>query len=113
MGVVTSSHRDHFDIIHSQTDLLPFFDFVLTSDHVSMTKPDPELYLKGMKLAKCSPDRCIVVEDSARGLLAAYAAENPCYVIPTEWAASSDLSLAAGILNSVTELKDILLPKKR
>ncbi len=113
MGVVTSSRRDHFDIIHRQTDLLPFFDFVLTSDDVRMTKPDPELYLKGMELAKCSPDTCIVVEDSARGLLAAYAAEIPCYVIPTEWTASSDLSLAAGVLNSLSDLPKLLLPNTR
>lgn len=108
MGVVTSSRRDHFDIIHSHTDLLQYFDFILTSDDVSMTKPDPELYLKGMELAKRSPEHCIVVEDSARGLLAAHAATIPCYVIPTEWTSSSDLSLAAGVLDSVKDLVGLL-----
>ena len=110
MGVVTSSRRDHFDIIHSHTELLPFFDFILTSDDVAMTKPNPELYLKGLEQANCSPDTCIVVEDSARGLLAAHAADIPCYVIPTEWTASSDLSLAKGLLDSVSDLVNLLIP---
>ena len=32
MGVVTSSRKDHFDIIHSRTGFKKYFDFVLTSD---------------------------------------------------------------------------------
>ena len=31
MGVVTSSRKDHFDLIHAQTGLLKYFDFVLTA----------------------------------------------------------------------------------
>jgi beta-phosphoglucomutase-like phosphatase (HAD superfamily) len=31
MGVVTSSRKDHFDLIHQSTGLLKYFDFVLTA----------------------------------------------------------------------------------
>ena len=110
MGIVTSSRRDHFEIIHSQTELLPYFDFVLTSDEVPKTKPAPDLYLKGMEQAKRLPEHCIVVEDSARGLLAAHTAGIPCYVIPTDWTESSDLSLATRVLDSVRDLAELLLP---
>jgi beta-phosphoglucomutase-like phosphatase (HAD superfamily) len=42
MGIVTSSRRDHFDLIHERCDLLSF-DFVLTSDELPRVKPHPIL----------------------------------------------------------------------
>src|ERR1700722_9387095 len=44
MGIVTTSHRDHFVTIHRTTGLLQYFDFVLTGDDCVRTKPDPEPY---------------------------------------------------------------------
>jgi beta-phosphoglucomutase len=34
-------------------------------------KPDPEIYLKGLKKIKIRPEECFVVEDSQKGLQAA------------------------------------------
>jgi len=48
MGVVTSSRRDHFEIIHATSNLLPYFDFVLTREQYVNAKPDPEPYLAGI-----------------------------------------------------------------
>ena len=33
MGVVTSSRREHFEIAHANSGLLPFFDFVIAREH--------------------------------------------------------------------------------
>src|SRR5215216_6147095 len=49
MGVVTSSRRDHFDVIHRDTDLLKYFDFVITSDECTRVKPDPEPYRRAIE----------------------------------------------------------------
>src|SRR5262245_60462297 len=40
MGVVTSSRKDHFDVIHRDSGLLKYFDFVVTAGDVSRVKPD-------------------------------------------------------------------------
>lgn len=108
MGVCTASRRDHFEIIHRETGLLRYFDFVVTAEDVQETKPAPDLYLLGLDRAERSANECVVVEDSARGLLAAHAAGVPCYVIPTDWTASSDFGLAAGVLDSAGELVKVL-----
>ncbi len=108
MGVVTSSRPDHFEIIHASTGLLPYFDFVVTSADVTEMKPHPAPYLKALELAGRSPGECVVVEDSARGLLAAHAAGIPCYVIPTRWTRTSDFSLAAGVLERAGDLPERL-----
>ncbi len=49
MGVVTSSRKDHFDLIHAETGLLKYFDFVLTAADFRRVKPDPEPYLRAVE----------------------------------------------------------------
>ena len=84
MGIVTSSKKVHFDIIHQHTDIRHFFDFVLTREDYKNSKPDPEPYLKGLQKLGISPEECIVIEDSARGLKAANQADLFCLMIPNE-----------------------------
>jgi len=84
MGIVTSSQREHFDIIHEKTGILKYFDFVITSDECENTKPHPEPFLKGLARAGVRGDECLVVEDSARGLAAANRAGIKCLMIPHE-----------------------------
>ena len=83
MGCVTSSRRDHFELIHGQTGFLRYFDFVLTAHDVERVKPDPELYLKAVARSGFRPDECLAIEDSERGLHAARGAGVPCVVVPT------------------------------
>lgn len=108
MGVVTSSMKHHFDVIHESTGLTPLFDFVITAEDVRETKPHPELYEKGLLAAGSTPNDTIVIEDSSRGLRAAVAAGIPCYVIPTPWTNDGDYSAAAGVLQSVREVETLV-----
>ena len=48
MGIVTSSRKEHFDIIHKRSNILKYFDFVITSNDFSNSKPSPEPYLVGI-----------------------------------------------------------------
>jgi beta-phosphoglucomutase-like phosphatase (HAD superfamily) len=43
---------------------------VLTSEHFSKSKPDPECFLKGMETLGCRPEDAVVFEDSIHGLAA-------------------------------------------
>jgi len=103
MGIVTSSRKDHFDIIHNKTGFLKYFDFVLTSDDYSKTKPDPEPYLKALQVSNMKKEESIVIEDSERGLKSALAAGLRCYIIPTDLTKDSDFAGASKILNDIRE----------
>ena len=46
MGVVTKSRREHFELIHTATGLLHYFDFVLTREDYKKSKPDPDSFLR-------------------------------------------------------------------
>ena len=82
MGVVTGSRKDHFDIIHAQTNLLQFFEFVVTREDYKEAKPHPDAYLTAMRLHGLEPATCVVVEDSERGCAAAAKAGLRVLVVP-------------------------------
>jgi HAD superfamily hydrolase (TIGR01509 family) len=83
MAIVTSSRRDHFDIIHARTGLLRYFDFVLTDGDYAVSKPDPAPYLAALVRADADPQACLVIEDSERGLASARAAGLRCLIVPS------------------------------
>ena len=105
MGIVTSSLKEHFEIIHSNTGLLKYFDFVVAAGDYTNYKPHPEPYLVAMEKAGVTADECIAVEDSLRGVLAATGAGIRCYVVPHGLTQNSDFSQAYKVL---TNLRDLL-----
>ena len=104
MGVVTSSRKDHFDIIHEQTGLLRYFDFVLTHADFEQSKPHPECYLRAIDRFQVDVDTALVVEDTERGLQAATDAGLRCVVIPNELTKGMDFSRAWAVLGNAREL---------
>lgn len=104
MAIVTSSLREHFDIIHRSTGLMRYFDFVLTREDYNLSKPHPEPYVTALERSGLNPGECIVVEDSERGLKSALEAGLRCFVIPGELTRGGDFSSACRVLNSVDEI---------
>ena len=108
MAIVTSSYRHHFELTHQQTGFLRYFEFCLTNGDYERHKPHPEPYLKAAERLGVAPRRCLVLEDSERGLQAAAAAGMRCVVVPTELTAASDFSAAERVLRSLAELLPLL-----
>ena len=104
MGVVTSSRREHFNIIHKNSNLLQYFDFVIANDDFKNSKPDPEPYLMGIKKSGFKASECLSIEDSERGLNSAKNANLDCWVIPNEMTANGNFTNANRILNSINEI---------
>lgn len=108
MGVVTSSRKDHFDVIHRNTGLLKYFDFVLTASDFTRVKPDPEPYVRAVARSGVPADACVAIEDSARGLESARAAGIGCIVVPTELTRLSEFTGADRVLGNIGELLTVL-----
>jgi HAD superfamily hydrolase (TIGR01509 family) len=101
LAIVTSSEPDPFARTHARTGLLPHFELVLTRDCYARSKPDPEPYLEAVRRLGLSPDRCLVIEDSERGLAAAKAAGLTCWVIPSALTAGGRFERADLVLESL------------
>lgn len=108
MGIVTSSHREHFDAIHRKTGLMKYFAFALTAEDYKQYKPDPEPYLAAIERTGYPAAECIAIEDSERGLLSAVGAGLKCIIIPNDLTRTASFLGAYRILECVRELPDVL-----
>lgn len=108
MAVVTTSHRQHFDIILSKTGIAKYFDFCVVNEDVKNEKPHPEPYLLALSISKNKPENCIAIEDTERGLISAKKAGIACYAIPTELSRSHDFSKSDGILETFADILKIV-----
>jgi HAD superfamily hydrolase (TIGR01509 family) len=108
MGVVTSSRKVHFDLIHRSTGILDYFELVLTREDYRQTKPDPEPYRTALERAGLAAQECVVVEDTEGGMLSAVAAEIRCLVIPNTLNRHGDFSAAHRILTNVREVAPVI-----
>ena len=70
-AIVTSSNDVKMSNAYkAHPELLELVDKVLTSEHFSKSKPDPECFLKGMEFLGGTPEETVVFEDSFHGLTA-------------------------------------------
>jgi beta-phosphoglucomutase-like phosphatase (HAD superfamily) len=74
MSIGTGASRQSAILQLGELELLPYFDFVVTSDDVTHYKPEPETFLKCAELMKVSPAECQVFEDGILGMEAARSA---------------------------------------
>jgi HAD superfamily hydrolase (TIGR01509 family) len=108
MAVVTSSQRQHFDVMHADIGLTKYFEFVLAREDYGKTKPNPEPYVLALKRMGMNAEKCVAVEDSERGLAAARAAGLRCLVIPNKITRGCTFSGATAILPGAAAVLDLL-----
>jgi HAD superfamily hydrolase (TIGR01509 family) len=74
------------------------FEFVLAGDVVAKKKPAPDIYELAARRLGVPPRRCVVIEDSHNGLVAARAAGMACVVTASGYTRDEDFSTADLVL---------------
>ncbi len=108
MGIVTASYKQAFDIVHDKTGVTQYMDFVLTREDFERSKPYPECYLKAVEKVGFTPESCLAIEDSERGILAAKAAGIGCWSVLSDFTMGEGSDQADRSLENLTEILDIL-----
>lgn len=75
LGVATSAPKANMDLILDTLEIRSYFQSTLSSEHVTLHKPDPEVYLKSAEILGVHPKNCLVFEDSFSGITAGIRAE--------------------------------------
>ena len=109
MAIVTTAKRVDFEIIHEKRQVGQFMDFVLVREDYKFAKPHPEPYLTGLKRFGATREETLVVEDSSRGLTSAVAAGIDCAIVYNDFAKAHDFSQASYRIETLIDLKDIVL----
>ena len=107
-GIVTTSRRVDFELIHSQRDIVKYMDFTLCVEEYPRAKPFADPYLAGMKKFNATHKECLVIEDSQRGLSSAVNAGIECAIVENEFTSSHDFSSATYKIKKLKELPKLL-----
>ena len=89
-------------------DLGRFFEAIVSGAEVALGKPAPDVFLETAKRLGLPAERCLVVEDSRNGLLAAKAAGMACAVIPCATTRHQDFREADYRLEALPDLRALL-----
>jgi len=106
LALCTNGGTEEVQLKLSRNNFSQYFSVIITKDDVLNPKPAPDIYLSAMEKLRLQPEECLVIEDTAHGLIAAKASGAYCFVVPNNFAKGHDFSSADKILNS---LKDLIL----
>lgn len=104
VALCSSSPRLLVDTALESIGLKSYFDVILSGDDVSRGKPDPEIYLLASEKLGVPPNRCVVLEDSPAGVLAALNAGMRCIAVPNKYTWKFKFPEEAIVLKDLSEV---------
>ena len=107
-ALASSSFRNVVDTVIDELSLTGWFSVTVAGDEVAVAKPDPAIFLKASELLGVPPEECVVVEDSANGILSATTAGMRTIGFINPLSGNQDLSGAERIFSDLRELPSLL-----
>jgi HAD superfamily hydrolase (TIGR01509 family) len=102
LALASNSPRRLVDAALATAGLTDAFDVIVTSDDVTRSKPDPDIYLLACQRLGFQPADVLALEDSAAGVASAKAAGLACIAVPQF--AETDVAAADRVIDSLEEL---------
>ena len=91
VALVTSTHRERVNKYLKMTGIENAFDYIKTGESVAHSKPAPDIFLLTAEALGCTPEECVVVEDSRNGVLSGVNAGMKVVLIPDMQPVTPDL----------------------
>ena len=73
----------NIDFVLDNLHIRPYFQAIVSADDVTISKPDPETFVKAARILGVPPETCIVFEDAPKGVEAALRAGMSSIVLTT------------------------------
>ena len=106
IAIVTSSNDAKMEKVYkAHPELLELADAILTSEHFSKSKPDPECFLNAMERLGGRPETTVVFEDSLHGIAAGRASGAYVIGLTTSFPREVIEPLCDKIVNDFTEVQ--------
>jgi len=104
LALATSSYEDAAYAVLKALNIATYFSCVATRSSVARIKPFPDLFLYVAKSLGETPESCLVLEDSGKGVIAAGAAGMKCVAVPNIHTVDHDFSMASMVVPSLDEV---------
>jgi HAD superfamily hydrolase (TIGR01509 family) len=102
--LASSASKVTIDRVFRRFGLHPYFSNIVSGEDFPNSKPHPAIFEFAASLSKAPKEKCIVIEDSTNGVLAAKAAGIYCVGYNSIHSKLQDLSKADKIVNHFNEL---------
>lgn len=107
IAVASSSHEDYIRTILKANDITDYFDFITGSDHVRHSKPNPAIFLNAWKGIGIPKNKCVIIEDTTNGVIAAKRAGIKCLCLLTS-EKEEDIPRYASVVDKHSMLFDLI-----
>lgn len=105
LALATSSWSVVMETVLDRFGIRSCFQSVLSGGDLPKSKPDPAIYRISAQRLGVEPERCVVLEDTKNGILAAKNAGMYCIAYRNPHSGQQDLSLADRIVEDLAELR--------
>lgn len=102
--IASSSPRIFIEAVIKKINIAKYFDSWISGEEVKKSKPEPDVFLKIAELLEVNPEKCIVIEDSKSGTIAAKKAGMKCIGYKNINSGNQDLSKADKIVEKISEI---------
>lgn len=113
MAIASSSREDFIEAVMDHLGIRKYISEVTQGFEVEHGKPEPDIYLLAAKKAGVLPANCLVIEDSTAGVGAGVAAGMYTIGYDNPTSNGQDIAKADMIVDSLTEIMDIVRPHLR
>ena len=111
-AVATSSEKKRAQFCLQKAGIDKRFNAIVCGDMIENGKPAPDIFLKASDICNVSPEKCIVLEDSPYGIMAAYRANMLPIMIPDLLQPNNEIEkLLYAKCDSLLDIIDILIEK--
>ncbi len=109
LAVASSSEDRLISVVLERVGLTGEFSFAHSAEHEPYGKPHPAVFLATAQRLGVPPDRCVVWEDAAAGVIAAKAARMACVAVPEPAERSQPaFAIADAVLTTLEEADESL-----
>ena len=111
MAVASSSPQAYIENVTSYWGISPYFQVLVSGEHVEHSKPAPDIFLKTADILGLLPEECLVIEDSENGCRAAKAAGMTCMAYYNPDSGKQNLQTASVVVEGFEEIDAIFANK--
>ena len=103
VALATNSSQTDTNFILERFDLGCFFTAVVTREQYRDPKPAPDAFRTAAARLQLAPERCVVIEDAYKGVVAASDAGCACIAFPHDYTVGNDFSRARVVIGSLDD----------